>query len=228
MYKALLWKEWKETRLFLLIMASGVPCFSILLNILENKSDIKADANLVVYCLLLVFYSVLLGSVQFAGEKESGTTEFIQSRPIHWFNIWLFKVVYGSASLILFILFLFVMGNIFISPFLGSGTLIQEFLTLIPDFTVFTDLNKILFLIVPFTLYFFSCTVSTNIKSTLITVIVTYITALFLLLLLDCSFTSIYLSASLYIFLSISLLVYYPFCFLLSLLSTDRRTVLQK
>lgn len=203
MFKALLWKEWRETRLFFFTMALGAPCFSILLNILENRSDIITSANITVYGLILAFYTVLIGAIQFAGDDESGTSGFLMSRPIHWFRIWLFKVVYGSTSLILFILFLFTMANVFLSPLLKSGKLFHTLLEFIPEFTPFTNFNGILACIIIFTLYFISCAVSANIRSTLKSAIVTFIAALFLLFIMFCSFSAIYFKESYYLIFSV-------------------------
>ena len=185
MLKAMLWKEWRETRLLFYIMAFLAPCTSIFL----NNNDIKP-----VYILLGVFFTVLMGATQFAGEEESGTFIFLLSRPIHWFKIWLFKVLYGIAIIILFGLFIFLMSRIFISSSIGSNFWVKPFLYHIPDI-----LSGMCFL----ALYFISCTVSINIKSSLKATLATLVIVLLFSFIIFLSFSAIYFNEKQYLFLSI-------------------------
>ncbi len=224
MYKALLWKEWRETRLLIFIMALGAPCFSILLNILEDDGEIISAANLILYGLILVFYSVLIAAVQFAGDEESGTSSFLISRPVHWFKIWLLKVTYGLTTLILVTLFLYIMGNIFILPAADSDSLILMILMFFPEVTPFINVNGVLFCLTVLTLYFISCAVSTIIKSSLKSVLATGIVSLFIFFLMLYSISAIYFKELHYIIFIIFPVLFFIFFVKYRPVSTHTKT----
>lgn len=200
MLKALLWKEWRETRLFFFLMALIVPIFSLLLNNIDYVRAIKADTFAFLYILTWVFFTVLMAANQFASEGESGTSNFLLSRPIHWINIWLFKSVYGIITLMLFGLYLLVMSKLFISPLLGAATLLDILLQHPTNYTIFITCNGGLLFTGILGLYFMGCIVSINIKSSFKATLVTFLVSGVLFFLLICTSSVLYFKASHYLF----------------------------
>ena len=196
MLKALLWKEWRETRLFFFLIALIVPIFSLLLNNINYEIATKADAFAILYVLIWIFFAILMAANQFTGEGESGTLNFLLSRPIHWINIWLFKVVYGTVSLMLFGLFLFIMGAVFISPLLEPVTLFETLLQQSPNYTAYINCNGVLLCTSILGVYFVGCIVSINIKSSFKAALMTLLYSGCLLFIMLCSSSALYFKAS--------------------------------
>ncbi len=200
MIKSLLWKEWRETRLFFVLMVLIVLIFSPLLDGMDYVKETKAGAFAILYILTWVFFTVLMAAGQFAGEGESGTLDFLLSRPIHRLKIWLFKILYGTASLILFGLFLLLMSMIYISPLLESVTLLDTLLQDSTNYIEYTNCAGILLFISILGLYFLGCTVSIEIRSSFKSVLMTFLVSGCLLFILICSYPEYYFKAPYYIF----------------------------
>lgn len=200
MLKALLWKEWRETRLFIFLMALFVPVFSLLLNNIDYERSVKAGAFVVLYILTWIYFAVLVAANQFASEGESGTLNFLMSRPIHWMNIWLFKVIYGIICLILFGLFLFLMSLIFISPPLESVALLETLLAHSGNFTPNENFSWLLLYTSISGLYFISCVVSINMKSSFKAALMTFMVSACLLFVMLCATPELSFKASHHLF----------------------------
>lgn len=200
MLKSLLWKEWRETRLFFFLMVLIVLIFSLLLEGMDYVKETKAGAFAILYILTWVFFTVLMAASQFAGEGESGTLDFLLSRPIHRLKIWLFKIVYGTTSLILFGLFLLLMSMIYISPLLESVTLLDTLLENSTTYIEYTNCAGVLLFISILGLYFLGCTVSIDIRSSFKSVLMTFLVSGGLFFILICSYPEYYFKAPYYIF----------------------------
>ncbi|MFC1839141.1 ABC transporter permease [Thermodesulfobacteriota bacterium] len=200
MLKALLWKEWRETRLFFLIMALIIFIFSFLVKNLDYVKETKAYLTAVLYILTWVFFSVLTAASQFAGEEESGTVDFLLSRPVHRIKIWFLKTLYGASSLVLFGLFLLLMSVFFITPFLESAAIFDIFFKHAGGYIGYSNSDGVILCLSIFVLYFLGCTVSINIKSSFKSVLVTFLAAFCLFIVLSCSYPEFYFKASQYIF----------------------------
>ncbi len=195
MYRALLWKEWRESRFFLFIMATGTFLLSLIFRSLElNDNDILAF----LYVIIWTFFTVLLAASQFSNEAESGTSDFLLSRPAHWFKIWLIKTLYGICALLAFGFILLLLGSFFIPSLIKSTTILPEFIRTSPS-TPPVFFGTILFSIM-FCLYFTGCIVSTSIKSSLKGALATLIVSgFFVFILIRSSFLFNFTSSS-YIF----------------------------
>ena len=200
MLKALLWKEWRETRLFFSLMILTILSSSLLLNILEQDKSLKVYAFTIVYSIVFIFFTVLLAASQFSGDEESGTSDYLMSHPVKWFSIWLIKNIYGIISIILFGLYILLMTKVYILPLLESDTLIHTLFLNFPQFILCIFFKALLLLIPILNLYFIGCAVSINLKSTFKAALVTFLVSGFFFLLLLYSFSDLYFRNTYYLF----------------------------
>ena len=203
MIKALLWKEWRESRMYFFMILLIVPVFSLLLNSTDYVKETKADAFLFLYILTFCFFAVLTAANQFTGEGESGTLDFLLSRPVHRIGIWLFKIIYGTASLILFGIFLYIMSTVFVAPLLDSDTLPGMFFNLSSGFAEYINCDGVLLCLTILGLYFVGSTVSIILRSSFKSMLVTFLLAAGVFYILLFSYLELYFKASHYIYLTV-------------------------
>ena len=220
MLKALLWKEWKQTRMVFILMSLTVPVSSLLINNLDLHKVTKTLIFSYLFILIWVFYSVLMAAIQFANEEETGTMDFLLSRPAHRIKIWLTKILFGIFSLVFFgifsllffEIFFILISAIFFRSFLESGPLLFSLMQNPWSRDYFTDFPKTLLIISVLGFYFTGCTVSTVIKSSFKSLLVTFMVSGCLFLVIVCSYSEFYFNSSHHIYLIIlTLALFYIF-----------------
>lgn len=172
MFKTLLWKECKETRFLIFIMAAGTPLALLIIKGL----DFSHNEILPFLYIIWIFFAILLAASQFTNKAASGTSELLVSRPVHWFKIWFIKTVYGICTLTVFGFYLILLSY-FISPSLTEASSVFQILFVktpssTPPSALFIGI--VLFTIILY-LYFTGSIVSTNLKSSLKAVLVTFL-----------------------------------------------------
>lgn len=116
MYKALIWKEYRETRLPLAMTVLSCIILSWIIYITnENVSDSYVRFNVLeqsfftAIVLLISFYAVMSGAEAFASEHQSNTFDFLVSRAVSRKVLWQCKFVFRISTLLLpIVIFLFI------------------------------------------------------------------------------------------------------------------------
>jgi ABC-type transport system involved in multi-copper enzyme maturation permease subunit len=137
MLKSLLWKEWRENWVILL-MAIGVIC--LLAYLLEINREFNLGINDVKYVFLFIplFIAIITANL-FSTEFGHNTMPFLLTQPISRSKLWLTKVGFG-----IFIVLLLILGSV-LGVYLVSHLTphLIQFNELI-DITAFGDFNAIL------------------------------------------------------------------------------------
>jgi len=122
--KTLIWKEWREQRLFF-FLAVGIIILSRFVPklLLERMLNYEVYSVFMSYIILPILFSLFLGSISFTNEFTSNTKSFLLTQPITTAR--LFWIKYFSGLVLLFILLLLCHITLFI-PFAdlirtGSG-----------------------------------------------------------------------------------------------------------
>lgn len=116
MYKALIWKEYRETRLSLAMTVLSCIILSWIIYITnENDSNIYLRFNVleqplfVITVLLISFYTVMTGAEAFASEYQSNTFDFLVSRAVSRKVLWQCKFGFRISTLLLpLVIFFFI------------------------------------------------------------------------------------------------------------------------
>ncbi len=197
MLKALLWKEWRETRMFFILMTAGVLILSLILKAIEQSNNILD----LLYVTTWVIFAVLLAASQFTVESESGTSDFIMSRPVHWFKIWIIKTLYGVSAIILFGLYQIILIYLLLPSPGDLVSTVNIFLKNTPtSITPSAPFIGIILLTLILCLYFTGCIVSTFLKSSLKAALVTFVVSGFLYCIMLSSSLLLNYTSSNYIF----------------------------
>ena len=104
MYKALIWKEYRETRLSLaaVILSLCTILFLTLFIFKEPRYSLLITAYLAEFATLpMMLYTLMAGAEAFASEYQSKTFDFLVSRTITRSRIWLFKLVFRVSTLVI-------------------------------------------------------------------------------------------------------------------------------
>jgi ABC-type transport system involved in multi-copper enzyme maturation permease subunit len=103
--KALLWKEWRENWV-ILVMAIGVIC--LLAYLLEINREFNPGFNdvKVVFFFIPLFIAIITANL-FSTEFGHNTMSFLLTQPISRSKLWLTKVGFG-----VFVVFLLILGSI--------------------------------------------------------------------------------------------------------------------
>jgi hypothetical protein len=162
MIKAMLWKEWRRSRLLILLMAVLMVVFSFIISIflaVHFANLARMDTIAVVSVGLWLFLALLLPVELFAVERESGTLDFLLASPVRWWQLWFIKIAYGFLALAGFALLILL--NLFcFMPQAPDGTL-SRLREIVSAFT-----TSPLLLLLP-SLYFVSCTVTCFVRASL-------------------------------------------------------------
>lgn len=103
MLRATLWKEYRDQRLFavILVVAGGALMFAV--SRLTSPSSIHAsileDGQLATWLILAWACGLICGAMLLAGEREAGTQEFLDTLPGNRWRGFAFKLVAGLAVL---------------------------------------------------------------------------------------------------------------------------------
>lgn len=103
MYKALIWKEYRETRMS---QAAVVLCFCAIITLVlifkDHRYSVLISSGLAELAgLPMMFYTLMAGAETFASEYQLKTFDFLESRTITRSRIWLFKLVLRLSILVI-------------------------------------------------------------------------------------------------------------------------------
>ena len=133
MIKALLWKEWRELRLFV-FLALGMVVLSWVL--LEVVPAYRGDKNLSVLVTILfalpLLFSLFLGVLPFTNEFSRKTQSFLLSTPISTGKIFWTKFLFGLFLLLTLILFSHAVVYIFLMPHVG----VEDYISYLPSYLI--------------------------------------------------------------------------------------------
>jgi hypothetical protein len=198
MFKTLLWKEWRESRLLLFIMVIGTPLASL---ILEGLNYGHKDTLAILYFMIGISFAVLLTAIQFSNKAEPGTIDFSLPSPVHWFKIWLIKTLYGICTLTVIGFYLILLSCFFIPSLTESVSVFEILFIKTPSSTPPPALFiEIVLFTITLCLYFTGCIVSANLKSSLKAVLVTFLVIGFLYYIMLSSSLLLNYTSSNYIF----------------------------
>ena len=122
MYKALLWKEYREmclslaltalgcTVLFLAIVIKGILRYSYYESLGRPAPDGLAGLFNLIIILLLIIYPIITGSESFASEYQTRTYDFLISRAVSLDVLWYCKLA-SRISTLLFPIVSFILIN---------------------------------------------------------------------------------------------------------------------
>ncbi|MFA5393916.1 MAG: hypothetical protein WC081_02340 [Candidatus Ratteibacteria bacterium] len=187
--KTLIWKEWREQRLFF-FLAVGIIVLSRIVPYFLPKRMVGYETYAVVFgCFILpILFSLFLGAISFTGEFIKNTKSFLLSQPLT--SKRLFWTKFFSILVLLFVLVLLTLFVFLALPFKG---------------TVFYSRGDwVIFLLVPLSmviLYSAACFSSLLLKNSLTAIICTPFVLLFgILLVLPLSVVLFLISSSLVVF----------------------------
>ncbi len=108
MYKALIWKEYRETRLPLAITVLGCIILSWIIYITNEKSsdpylrfNVLEQPLFMIIEFLISFYTVMTGAEAFAHEYQLNTFDFLVSRAVSRKVLWQCKFAFRISTLLL-------------------------------------------------------------------------------------------------------------------------------
>ncbi len=113
MFRALLWKEWRELWV-LPVVAAPLAAFSFLVaqperlalrpdmltRALTSKSLLWPNVWMFAFSFWLVMAAAYIPSHLFSREKETGSYDFLSSRPLDRLRLWCFKLITGITILL--------------------------------------------------------------------------------------------------------------------------------
>jgi len=200
--KTLIWKEWREQRLFfflvigIIILSRVVPYF--LPKRVMNYEAYVLYASVFSICILPILFSLLLGASSFTGEFIRNTKSFLLSQPVT--SKRLFWTKFFSGLVIFFVLILIAFFFFFVLPFKGKSLFIMpanwEY-----HVTVTLLLNLLCYISSLISIYSAACFGSLLLKNSLPVIICTPFILLFgILLILPLAVVLFLVSSSVFIF----------------------------
>ncbi len=119
--KLLLWKEWRQNWLVLMLGLALVILFPIIYAVHPRHLGVAAQDVVVLQYGVALLYALLMGSTLVAPEVASGTIGELFARPVNPWKVWLSKLLFGLMTTAVVFFVAMLAGALAVAPVLNTS-----------------------------------------------------------------------------------------------------------
>jgi len=119
--KLLLWKEWRQNWLVMVLGLALVVLFPIIYTVHPRHLGVAAQDVVVLQYGVALLYALLMGATLVAPEVASGTIGELFARPVNPWKVWLSKLLFGLMTTAVVLLVAVLAGAIASAPVLKAS-----------------------------------------------------------------------------------------------------------